>query len=342
MRRITVALGIVLVSASPARAQNCVTINGLTRCAQPWQIYDTVVRSTSVPVLDLRQTWNSLTTTFTGLKLNITDTNSATASLLLDLQVAGVSKFSVSKAGGQTHVVSGLAGTSTTGLNGEILNNPTLSTAGVPVQMSPPAAWCGHVWNTSADETSCFWLENLPATAATPTATFKMGYSRNGGAATYPFTVTNTGLVSPLGDVVPQTGGTQDFGTASAQWRQLFLSLNLKIANVLLLTATAPTVTSAGTSPAMAGGNGTATFRVNVGTGGVATTIVMAMPTATTGWNCLGSNLTAAAANRNPTGVLLEQSSTTTAVTMQYQTVATGVALAFAASDIVLMTCLAY
>lgn len=110
-----------------------------------------------------------------------------------------------------------------------------------------------------------------------------------------------------------------------------------------VISTTAPTVTSAGTSPAMAGANGTATFRVNVGTGGTATTIVMAMPAGiTNGWNCDGSNLTAAAANRNPTGVLLQQASTNTSVTMQYQTVGTGVALAFAISDIVKITCMAF
>ena len=110
----------------------------------------------------------------------------------------------------------------------------------------------------------------------------------------------------------------------------------------LLVSGTAPTVTSAGTSPTVPNANGSMTFRVNVGTGGTATTIVLAMPAATAGWNCNGSNITAAAANRNPTGALLQQSSTTTAVTMQYQTVATGVALAFVASDIVQMSCFAF
>lgn len=40
--------------------------------------------------------WNSATTTFTGLKLNVTNTASAADSKLLDLQVGGVSAFSVS------------------------------------------------------------------------------------------------------------------------------------------------------------------------------------------------------------------------------------------------------
>lgn len=39
--------------------------------------------------------WNSATTTFTGLKLNVTDTASAADSNLLDLQVDGVSQFRI-------------------------------------------------------------------------------------------------------------------------------------------------------------------------------------------------------------------------------------------------------
>ena len=53
----------------------------------------------STPCLDLTQTWNNAGVTFTGLKLNVTDTASAAGSLLLDLQKGGVSQFSVSKAG---------------------------------------------------------------------------------------------------------------------------------------------------------------------------------------------------------------------------------------------------
>ena len=52
--------------------------------------------TTDAPILNLSQTWNSATTTFTGLKLNVTDTASANTSKLLDLQVNGVSKFYVS------------------------------------------------------------------------------------------------------------------------------------------------------------------------------------------------------------------------------------------------------
>lgn len=53
----------------------------------------------NVPISNLTTTWNNVATTFTGVKLNVTDTTSAAASLLMDLQVGGVSKFKVSKTG---------------------------------------------------------------------------------------------------------------------------------------------------------------------------------------------------------------------------------------------------
>lgn len=58
--------------------------------------------ATSQPVLDLSQTWNNAGITFTGIKFNVTDEASAAGSLLLDLDVGGVSRFSVDKLGGVT------------------------------------------------------------------------------------------------------------------------------------------------------------------------------------------------------------------------------------------------
>jgi len=58
--------------------------------------------TTSAPVLNLTQTWNSVGTTFTGVRFNAagsSSTNSAAASLLVDLQVGGTSLFSVTKSG---------------------------------------------------------------------------------------------------------------------------------------------------------------------------------------------------------------------------------------------------
>jgi hypothetical protein len=54
--------------------------------------------ATSQP-LTLTQTWTDAAVTYTGLQVNITDTASAAASLLMDLRVGGVSRFRVDKAG---------------------------------------------------------------------------------------------------------------------------------------------------------------------------------------------------------------------------------------------------
>lgn len=60
-------------------------------------------------VVDLSGTWNTSGKP-TGIKLNMTDTASDPNSLLMDLQVGGVSKFSVSKGGVISGIGSGITG----------------------------------------------------------------------------------------------------------------------------------------------------------------------------------------------------------------------------------------
>ena len=55
--------------------------------------------TTDVQAISATQTWNNAGVTFTAFKQNVTDTASNAASLLMDLQVGGVSQLSISKAG---------------------------------------------------------------------------------------------------------------------------------------------------------------------------------------------------------------------------------------------------
>ena len=104
----------------------------------------------------------------------------------------------------------------------------------------------------------------------------------------------------------------------------------------------APTISSGfGTSPSVASNNGPVAFTINVGSGGSATGGVVGLPTATTGWNCWVRNLTGQAANRADQTTVQTASSTTTA-TIQNQTISTGAALAWSASDILRVSCFAY
>lgn len=88
-----------------------------------------------------------------------------------------------------------------TSTDAAVLTNTTAATGGVTVQMSPRLRFRGTAWDTAASQTVDFFVENLPATAATPTGTFKLGYSLNGGAITYPLVVTDAGLLITLGEI---------------------------------------------------------------------------------------------------------------------------------------------
>lgn len=84
----------MIVSGSPA-----LKLQGTTVDAEGQLKVAGGTLTTSKPV-DITQTWNSAGVTFTGIKFNAqgsSNTNSAAASLLMDLQVGGVSKLSMSK-----------------------------------------------------------------------------------------------------------------------------------------------------------------------------------------------------------------------------------------------------
>lgn len=105
---------------------------------------------------------------------------------------------------------------------------------------------------------------------------------------------------------------------------------------------TAPTISSGfGTSPSVVASNGTVAFTVNVGTGGTASSGVVGLPASTNGWNCSVENRTSNAANRAGQRTL-QTATTTTTVTVQNQTISTGAALAWTASDVLALMCVAY
>ena len=81
----------------------------------------------STPLIDGTQTWNNAAVTFTALKINVTSTASAAASLLMDLQAGSASKFSVDKSGNV-----GLYASSAVRLGSSTVNwQLTLATTGI-------------------------------------------------------------------------------------------------------------------------------------------------------------------------------------------------------------------
>jgi len=109
------------------------------------------------------------------------------------------------------------------------------------------------------------------------------------------------------------------------------------LSGVPLMSATAPTIASGfGTTPTIVNSNGTAAFSVNVGTGGTASSGILTFPAATTNWNCAVVNQLSGA------GTLTQQSAhTSTSVTLTNYTIATDVAVAWTASYVIELNCVA-
>jgi len=139
-----------------------------------------------------------------------------------------------------------------------------------------------------------------------------------------------------LGEVLISQGAS-----TAPIWSSTARLTNLNLGANLALSATAPTISSGfGTSPSITAGTAAA-FRIDVGTGGSATSGVIGLPTAATGWNCFVDDLTATTANATDRRTV-QLSSTTTSATIENQTISTGAALAWSASDILAVSCVAF
>lgn len=88
-------------------------------------------QTTSDPVILATQTWNSGGTTFTGISLNVTNTASAAASMLIDLQVGAVTQFNVTRGGALT-------------ITGAFVSGSTIKSAGFAVGSLPAAGTAGR------------------------------------------------------------------------------------------------------------------------------------------------------------------------------------------------------
>lgn len=107
----------------------------------------------------------------------------------------------------------------------------------------------------------------------------------------------------------------------------------------LIDSSTAPTISSGfGTSPTVPANNGTATFTINIGTGGTANSGVIGLPAATTGWFVHCNNLTANTA----TVFITKQTATTTTTATIGNYDAAGAAAAWTASNILVCSARAY
>ena len=108
-----------------------------------------------------------------------------------------------------------------------------------------------------------------------------------------------------------------------------------------LFSSGAPTISSGfGTLPSITTSNGSASFLVNVGGGGTATSGVLALPSAAHGWTCVVNDISAAFTNQpyNTRQTAYSVSS----VTLQNQTLGTGAATVWGLNDLLQLSCTAF
>jgi hypothetical protein len=122
----------------------------------------------TIPIYALVDTWNAGGTTFTGIELNVTDTASAAGSLLIDLQLGGTSRFSITKGGALFATSVNLTATQAA---------DSVGTRGVP-QNSQSAAYTlviedagKHILHPSADTTARTFTIPANGTVAFPVGT---------------------------------------------------------------------------------------------------------------------------------------------------------------------------
>lgn len=108
----------------------------------------------NAPVIENTITWNNAAVAFTGIKLNVTDTASTSASLLMDLQVGGASRFYVNKAGRIYSADQAIIGSSSYGNQFLHFNSDVYlyrDTANVLAQRNSTNAQTIRIYNTYTD-----------------------------------------------------------------------------------------------------------------------------------------------------------------------------------------------
>jgi hypothetical protein len=213
-------------------------------------------------------------------------------------------------------------------IDGLILQDTTPATVGGQ-QFSPDLHFIGQGWSTTAtaSQTVEWKVEDRPVQgAANPSGTLAFSAAINGGAFTDYLLLSTTGIGAQI------TGSLQTSGTVRA------LAGYIGTGNTKMIDSfTVPTISSGfGTSPSVTHNNGPFSFSVNVGTGGVATSGVITLPAAVNGWSCFASDVGA-----TPTGRTEPTAMTTTSVTLTNFSRTTGLAVAWTASEIIQVSCIA-
>jgi hypothetical protein len=150
---------LTLVDVSDTTMDAAGTNKSITR--QELQTYGAGTLTTDVKVLDLSATWNASGVTFTGLKFNATNTASALASALMDLQVGGASQYRFNKSAAGSTGVPAFAIGNDTGFRRALPSQLRVTTGGND-------EWCFNGYALRATTGGSYtWEDNSQAGAGT-------------------------------------------------------------------------------------------------------------------------------------------------------------------------------
>jgi hypothetical protein len=173
----------------------------------------------TAPLSNLTATWNASGTTFTAIKMDVTDTASAAGSLLMDLQVGGVSRCNITKGGVIYAVGVDLATTQAA---------DSIGTRGVP-QNSQSAAYTlvasdagKHILHPSADTTARTFTIPANGTVPYPVGTAVTFVNQNGAGVITIAITTDTMRLAGAGTTGSRTLAANGIATAvkitSTEW----------------------------------------------------------------------------------------------------------------------------
>ena len=259
-------------------------------------------------IFDLTDLWNDGATTFTAVKMNATDTASAAGSLLIDLQVGGVSQFSVTKAGALSAKSLALVPpANTAAINVSSLSvtgsgsTSGLSIAGTWNTTGTPSLILADVTDTASDAASLLMdlrvgtvpkftvtkggalfatSVNLTATQAADSVGTR-GVPQNSQSAAYTLVIEDAGkhILHPSADTTARTFTIPANGTVAFPVGTAVTIINQDSAGVITIAITTDTMRLAG-----AGTTGSRTLAAN----GIATAIKLT----STEWLISGTGLT--------------------------------------------------